>query len=125
MLSNLTDIGHIIQNATFFNPRNWGNAVMDSDALLQAVQNLFALLKQRRVDYVLVGGIALLNYVEGRNTQDINLIMALDDLEGLPEIQTTTHDRFFAEATSRAYKSTSCSQLIPSFKRFSRTIQLP
>ena len=96
MLNNLTDIGQIIQNATFFNPRNWGNIVMDPDALLQSVRNLFALLQQRRVDYVLVGGVALLNYVEGRNTQDIDLIMALDDLEGLPEIQTTHHDRFFA-----------------------------
>jgi len=96
MLNNLIDIGDIIQNATHFNPRNWGGAVMPTDALLGAIQELFDLLEQRRVPYVLVGGVALLNYVKGRNTQDIDLILALDDLEKLSEIQVTYHDRFFA-----------------------------
>ena len=96
MLTNLLDIGHIIQNAVLFSPRNWGDAAMASDSLLQAVYSLFHLLEQRHVSYVLVGGVALLHYVEGRNTQDIDLIMTVDDLENLTEIQVTYRDRFFA-----------------------------
>ena len=43
-----------------------------------------------------VGGIALLQYVEGRNTEDIDLIMALSSLERLPELVIETHDDDFA-----------------------------
>ncbi len=96
MLNNLIDIGDIIQNAVLFSPRNWGDAAMASDSLLQAIHRLFDLLETRGASYVLVGGVALLNYVEGRNTQDIDLIMAVDDLENLTEIQVTYRDRFFA-----------------------------
>ena len=99
MLNTLLDIGKIIQNAVVFNPRHWEGDNMNSDALLRAVRGLFDLLEQHGIDYVLVGGIALLNYVEGRNTQDIDLIMALDDLENLPEIQVDYQDQFFARGT--------------------------
>jgi len=52
------------------------------------------------VGYVLVGGVALLNYVEGRNTQDIDLIMALPDLEKVPEIKVESQDNpYFARGT--------------------------
>ncbi len=96
MLNNLIDIGDIIQNAALFSPRNWRDAAMASDALLQAIHRLFDLLETRGASYVLVGGVALLNYVEGRNTQDIDLIMAVDDLENITEIQVTYRDQFFA-----------------------------
>jgi hypothetical protein len=43
-----------------------------------------------------VGGIALLTYVEGRNTQDIDLIMALPSLSKLPEIKIESQDLYFA-----------------------------
>jgi len=66
------------------------------DSLPQTIQCLFDLLKQRQVDYVLVGGVALLTYVEGRNTQDIDLIMALSSLEKLPEIKIGSRDLYFA-----------------------------
>ncbi len=86
MLKNLKEVGQIVQNAVVFNPRNWEMSAMESDSLLRAVKNLFGLLESRGVNYVLVGGVALLNYVEGRNTQDIDLIMTLSDLPGIPEI---------------------------------------
>lgn len=60
---------------------------MSAESLLQAVKRLFAIFDQRRIDYVLVGGVALLNYVECRNTQDIDLIMASSDLTTVPEIE--------------------------------------
>lgn len=69
---------------------------MDLDSLLQTVDDLFALLAQRSIDYVLVGGIAMLQYVDGRNTEDIDLIVALNTLQNLPEIEIETQDMYFA-----------------------------
>jgi hypothetical protein len=45
---------------------------------------------------VLVGGIALLTYIDGRNTQDIDVIMALSSLSKLPEIEIESQDMYFA-----------------------------
>lgn len=91
-------VGEVIRNAVVFDFRNWAgdSTLANSDSLLQAVQRLFALLDERGVDYVLVGGVALLTYVEGRNTRDIDLIMALSSLERLPEIKVQSQERDFA-----------------------------
>jgi len=89
-------IGKVIRDAVVANPQNWGKRAVNTDALLQAVARLFDLLRERKIDYVLVGGIALLNYVEGRNTEDIDLIMALSALEQLPEIKIADRDNDFA-----------------------------
>ena len=97
MLQDLSAVGQIVRNAVVFNPRNWERFPMDSDSLLQAVRRLFALLDEREIEYVLVGGVALLNYVEGRNTQDIDLIMALSDVIRIPEIRIEHQDNpYFA-----------------------------
>lgn len=89
-------IGKVIQNALVFDFKNWSLSPMNSDALPQSISHLFDLLHQRKIDYVLVGGVALLTYIEGRNTQDIDLIMALSSLEKLPEITVTSQDIYFA-----------------------------
>lgn len=68
---------------------------MNADSLLTQVEQLFNLLDSRKVDYVLVGGVALLTYVEGRNTQDIDLIMALPSLSILPEVKIDEQDLYF------------------------------
>lgn len=68
---------------------------MSDSALLDAVARLFSLLEERRIDYLLVGGIALLQYVDGRNTEDIDLIMSLSSLERLPEIRQIDRDQSF------------------------------
>lgn len=69
---------------------------MNSDALVETVARFFTLLRERQIEYVLVGGIALLQYVEGRNTEDIDLIMAVSALEQLPELRVETRDANFA-----------------------------
>ena len=66
------------------------------DDILPTVGELFALLKQRKVRPVLVGGIALLQYIQGRNTEDIDLILAVSALKKLPEIQITSEEMYFA-----------------------------
>jgi hypothetical protein len=92
-------IGKIVRDALVFNFRNpRGGSVSDS-SLFDTVSRLFALLEERRTAYLLVGGIALLQYVEGRNTDDIDLIMALPSLEALPEIQKTGQEKDFARGT--------------------------
>ncbi|HEX5839179.1 MAG TPA: hypothetical protein VFY26_15185 [Anaerolineales bacterium] len=69
---------------------------MNADFLLAQVEQLFKLLETRNVEYVLVGGIAMLTYVEGRNTQDIDLIMTLPSLSRLPEIRIESQDMYFS-----------------------------
>jgi len=69
---------------------------MNSDSLIETVSRFFTLLSERQIDYVLVGGIALLQYVEGRNTEDIDLIMPVSALERLPELKVETRDVDFA-----------------------------
>ncbi|GAB4411825.1 MAG: hypothetical protein Kow00123_25660 [Anaerolineales bacterium] len=68
----------------------------DPDSLLSTVQRLLALLEERRVRYALVGGVALLAYVEGRNTQDIDLILARTALRKIPEIRIAHQEQDFA-----------------------------
>ena len=72
---------------------------MASDSLLDAVKRLFALLEDRKVDFVLVGGIALLSYIEGRNTEDLDLIITVEDLQRLPEIEIVSQDENFSRGT--------------------------
>lgn len=90
------DIGEVIQNAIVFDFKNWPLRSMNTESIPQTINRLFDLLKQRKVDYVLVGGIALLTYVEGRNTQDIDLIIAASSLKKLPEIKINHRDIYFA-----------------------------
>ncbi len=89
-------IGKVVRNARVFNFRN-GGTLSEGD-LLEEVERLFALLETRRIDYLLVGGIALLQYVEGRNTEDIDLIMALSSLDRVPEIRQVSRKDDFVRA---------------------------
>lgn len=99
VFSDSFQIGEIIRNAIAFDAKNWLGAPMNSDALVQAVQDFFSMLEQRQVDYVLVGGVALLRYVTGRNTQDLDLIMALSSLKKLPELEIASEDANFVRAS--------------------------
>jgi hypothetical protein len=88
-------IGKVIRDAVVFNVKNWLGDTMDADSLLETVKQLFKLLETREIEYVLVGGIALLHYVEGRNTDDLDLIMALSSLEKLSEIKIVNQEIYF------------------------------
>lgn len=48
-------IGNVIRNAIVFNAINGPGHRMNSDSIIQSVQDLFTLLEQRKIDYVLVG----------------------------------------------------------------------
>ena len=87
MVDNLVNIGEVIVHGILFDPKNGERLrTMDLNNLLESIPRLFDLLEERQVEYVLVGGIAMLVYIEGRNTQDIDLIVARKDLAKLPEV---------------------------------------
>jgi hypothetical protein len=71
---------------------------LDTDPLLQAVQDLFTILEERQIDYVLAGDIAILYYIEGRNSQHLELLMAVSSLEQLPELEIIERDMYFVRA---------------------------
>ena len=91
-------IGDVIRNAVVFDPSRSKADAMNADNLILSVARLFDLLRERQIDYVLVGGVAMLQYVEGRNTEDIDLIMALASLHQLPEIIVESQEAYFARA---------------------------
>jgi len=92
-------IGEVIRNAVVFNFREKPGDEMNTDTLVETVARLFRLLSEREIEYALVGGIALLQYVEGRNTDDIDLVLAPSSLERLPEILIASKDADFARGS--------------------------
>lgn len=64
-------IDEIIEHGIVFNL--FGARPMDN--IRGEVRALFSALRAAKVDYVLVGGIAMLSYVEVRNTQDVDVII--------------------------------------------------
>ncbi|HXU29896.1 MAG TPA: hypothetical protein VN851_04895 [Thermoanaerobaculia bacterium] len=90
-------IGAVVGNAHLFDWKR--EAGVEQDAIRTRVEQLFALLAERQADYLLVGGIALLSYVEGRNTEDIDLLLAPETLARLPELEVKRRDADFAAAT--------------------------
>ena len=98
-------IGSVIRNALVFDVKNWPEGPsVNTEKLLETVERLFALLHEREIDYLLVGGIALLRYVGGRNTEDVDLILAPSSLQALPEIEVTGEEPNFARATFEGLK---------------------
>src|SRR5215211_36117 len=98
-IQSSVQIGNVIRNAVVFNVKNWLGGMMNSDSLIQSVQDFFTVLEQRKIDYVLVGGIAILHYVEGRNTQGLDLLMSVSSLEKLPELKISSQEMYFVRAS--------------------------
>ncbi len=126
-LRTLADIGRVVQHARDFDPKNWTGAMSPSasPAAPQAVEAFFGLLETRGVDYALVGGIALLYYVEGRNTQDLDLIVAVEDLTKLPEVRLIERDRYFARGEFRGLRVDFLLTAHPLFARVRREYVQP
>jgi hypothetical protein len=90
-------IGHVIGHGIVFDPQSGSRLKdMDFDALLASIPRLFDLLDERRVAYVLVGGIAMRVHVAGRNTEVIDLIVPAESLARLPEIRVVDQNNTFA-----------------------------
>jgi len=89
-------IDEIVQNGLVFNL--FRKTPMDDIKI--AVRALFEELHKFRIDYVLVGGVALLSYIQGRNTQDIDLIVDPKQVHKL-NWQATLQDSDFGKANYR------------------------
>ena len=91
------ELGSILTNAAAFDPKR----TMIHDDLRSALHALFDELEQLKVDYLLVGGVALLSFVRGRNTQDIDIIIAPEDV-GRMSWSGVLRDQDFGSATYRS-----------------------
>jgi len=65
-------------------------------------REFFAQLNKLGIEYVLVGGLALLNYVDGRNTNDVDVIVAMEDIEKLEDFHQDDIDGDFARGKFRS-----------------------
>jgi hypothetical protein len=95
----LIAIGEVIKNAVAFNPRNWRGPAMNAGSLPETVADLLELLRKREVAYVMVGGLALLQYVAGRNTDVIDVIMTSSSVKRLPEVEIVDQNADFVRGT--------------------------
>jgi len=86
-------IDEIIENGITFN--FFGDTPMDN--IRGEVRALFAALRSTKVDYVLVGGIAMLSYVEVRNTQDVDIIVNPKQIKKI-EWNAVVQDANFGQA---------------------------
>lgn len=73
-------------------------------SLTQDVLDLFCLLRDRGVPYVLVGDVALLRYVDGRNTQDIDFLFSPHAMVQLPELVVSVREQDVARAQFRSIR---------------------
>ncbi|MEP6663096.1 MAG: hypothetical protein ABJC04_05465, partial [Verrucomicrobiota bacterium] len=111
---SLKRIGEIVRNAVLFGPDAWEGGFSKKDLTSSRRPNvlpterdvleLFSLLREREISYLLVGGIAMLRYVEGRNTEDIDLLMSLPSLKKLPEILVEEQSDFFIRGHFRSVR---------------------
>lgn len=96
------NVGLVLRNAAIFNfsLHRSKKSFVNSDNIPAEVEAFFDLLEERAVEYLLVGGVAMLAHVRGRNTEDVDLIVSLPDQRRLePSVQIQERDSFFARAS--------------------------
>ena len=91
-------IGEILRDAEAGRLANIFAEEREPYDLVGSAERLFDLLDERGVGYVLVGGMAMLQYVDGRNTRDVDLIVEPKALAVLPELAISDRDNDFARA---------------------------
>src|ERR1017187_3954624 len=108
---SLRRVAEVLLDAWEADPRRWMNAPSQlregppqpsAMPVPQDALDLFRLLAERRVDYLLVGGLAMLTYVKGRNTKDVDLLLSLEASREIPELEIRDRQDFFARAQFRS-----------------------
>lgn len=104
---SLSRIAHVLVDAWEADPQLWtkiplqlregGRKEAPTPVPADAI-DFFRLLAEPKVAYMLVGGIAMLTYVRGRNTKDVDVIMSVTEMQRLPELQVVDHGQFFIRA---------------------------
>jgi hypothetical protein len=63
---------------------------------------LFRILAKRQVPYLLVGGVAMLTYVRGRNMLDVDLLMSVASMRAITEFDVVNQQDCFVRARFRS-----------------------
>jgi hypothetical protein len=104
----LTAVAEVLEAARVVGAGAWQRKGRDrmtfdgASILSQDVLDLFCLLRDRGIGYVLVGGVALMKYVEARNTQDIDIVTSVQALAQLPEFAIWEREHDFARTKFRS-----------------------
>src|SRR5580700_5713251 len=110
---SLRRVAQVLLDAWEADPRRWmgapaelreGPSQSTRMPVPQDALDLFRSLAERRVDYLLVGGMAMLTYVKGRNTKDVDLLLSLDAPHKIPELEIRDRQDFFARAQFRSVR---------------------
>ena len=67
----------------------------------RTIHSLFEVLDKSNANYLIVGDIAFLTYIKGRNTEDLSIILALEDALEIPDLVIQEQDQDFARAQFR------------------------
>ena len=113
--ASLQRVAEIVRNAVLFGPDAWEGGSLPEQPMVpkqpqsvlptdRDVVELFTLLGDRGIPYLLVGGIAMLRYVAGRNTEDIDLLMSLPSLRRVPEISVEEQNEYFIRGHFRSVR---------------------
>ena len=122
---SLRRVAEVLLDAWEADPRRWMNAASrlregpsqpSSMPVPQDALDLFRLLAERRVEYLLVGGLAMLTYIKGRNTKDVDLLMSVGALEKLPELAVEDRNDFFARGKFKSVQVDLLLTINPLFK---------
>ncbi|MBI4749006.1 MAG: hypothetical protein HY774_10990 [Acidobacteria bacterium] len=97
-------IGEIIKNGVLFDMKNWEGKASSAHALPEIIEAFFNTLEAKKISFLLVGGVALLSYFEGRNTQDIDFIISTKDLNSLSEISIENRTETFVNGRFQGLK---------------------
>ena len=85
------DLAAVIRDATISSP----HSSMNEEDLLRTTRDFIATLATKEIPHVLVGGLAVLQHIEGRNTRDIALIFAIEDIDRLPDFVMRERNEWF------------------------------
>lgn len=112
--SSLLRIASIVRHAVLLGPDAWEGGLRSPGHLASRGTNvlptdndvvaLFRLLGEQSIPYLFVGGVAMLRYVEGRNTEYLDLLMSLPSLQRLPEISILERNEFFVRGFFRTVR---------------------
>ena len=98
-------ISTILRNASVFDIKNWREVSLNNQANFQglpdsdSVSRLFETIKLQKINnYLLVGGIAMLNYIDGRNTEDIDLVFDEGQISRIDGLEVISKDQDFCRA---------------------------
>jgi len=100
-MNSIQQIAAVLHDAYFFDPKNWSSRMSypNLPQIVDTIKRLFNQLNEQNSSYLLVGGVAMLNYVNGRNTKDVDLIINDEVLVTLSGINVLSKNQNFVRAS--------------------------